>query len=217
MGEFIDPYLYPGTEVPQNIPGIRDPQAASRFERRETLVRRRELERDPVQGDFDLAHLCEIHRRLYQDVWEWAGQIRTVVISKGASTFLHPSRIEAAFGGIHEDLRHSALLIDSGIPDGDFVKQISDLWEKVNYVYPFREGNGRTQRAYLDQIAALSGRTLSWRNIGRIENERASIRAFNHGTGEPFEPLIEEILKPPLDGLSLLDEELYRVSNPEGN
>lgn len=217
MGEFIDPYLYPGTEVLQNIPGIRDPQAASRFERRETLVRRRELERDPVQGDFDLAHLCEIHRRLYQDVWEWAGQIRTVVISKGSSTFLHPSRIEAAFDGIHEDLRHSALLKDSGIPDGDFVKQISDLWEKVNYVHPFREGNGRTQRAYLDQIAALSGRTLSWRNIGRIENERASIRAFNHGTGEPFEPLIEEILKPPLDGLSLLDEELYRVSNPGGN
>ena len=83
-------------------------------------------------------------------------------------------------------------------------------------MHPFREGNGRTQRAYLDQIAALSGRTLSWRNIGRIENERASIRAFNEGTGAPFKPLIEEILKPPLDGLSLLDEELYRASNPDG-
>ncbi|MFL0422589.1 MULTISPECIES: Fic family protein [Kocuria] len=58
------------------------------------------------------------------------------------------------------------------------VEQASTLLEQVNYVHPFREGNGRTQRAYLDQIAALSGRTLSWRNIGRIENERASIRAF---------------------------------------
>lgn len=215
MGEFTDPYLYPGTEVLKNVPGIRDPQAASRFERRETLVRRRELERDPVQGVFDLTHLRKIHRRLYQDVWEWAGQIRTVVLTKGASTFLHPSRIELAFKGIHESLQESALLMDPNISDGEFVEQASTLLEQVNYVHPFREGNGRTQRAYLDQIAALSGRTLSWRNIGRIENERASIRAFNEGTGEPFKPLIEEILKPPLDGLSLLDEELYRASNPD--
>lgn len=43
-----------------------------------------------------------------------------------------------------------------------------------------------------------------------------SVRAFNEGSGAPFEPLIEEILKPPLDGLSLLDEDLYRASNPDG-
>ncbi|MCR4527032.1 Fic family protein [Kocuria rhizophila] len=216
MGEFVDPYLYPGTEVLKNIPGIHDPLAASRFERRETLVRRRELERAPVRGGFDLAHLREIHRRLYQDVWEWAGQIRTVNLTKGSSTFLHPSRIEMAFAGIHEMLRESGLLNDPSISDEDFIEQSSNLLEQINYVHPFREGNGRTQRAYLDQIAALSGRTLSWRNIGRIENERASIRAFNEGTGAPFKPLIEEILKPPLDGLSLLDEELYRASNPDG-
>lgn len=217
MGEFVDPYLYPDTGVLKNIPGIRDPQTASRFERRETLVRRRELERAPVEGAFDLAHLREIHRRLYQDVWEWAGQVRTVVITKGSSTFLHPSRIEMAFANIHETLRDAALLNDPNISHDDFVKQTANLLEQVNYVHPFREGNGRTQRAYLDQIAALSGRTLAWRNIGRIENERASVRAFNEGSGAPFEPLIEEILKPPLDGLSLLDEQLYRASNPEGN
>ena len=127
MGEFVDPYLYPGTEVLKNIPGIRDPLAASRFERRETLVRRRELERDPVQGTFDLAHLREIHRRLYQDVWEWAGQIRTVAITKGSSTFLHPSRIEMAFANIHKTLCESALLHDPGISHDDFVEQAANL------------------------------------------------------------------------------------------
>ncbi|MDO4918978.1 Fic family protein [Kocuria sp.] len=131
-----------------------------------------------MRGTFDLAHLREIHRRLYQDVWEWAGQVRTVVITKGSSTFLHPSRVETAFGGIHAFLRDSALLNDSDISDEKFVEQASDLLEKVNHVHP--------------------------------------IRAFTEADGRPFVPLIEEVLKPPLDGLSLLDEELYRASNPEG-
>ncbi|OXS83103.1 hypothetical protein D9R06_07340 [Kocuria marina subsp. indica] len=100
-----------------------------------------------------------------------------------SSTFLHPSRIGTAFNGIHETLRESGLLNDPSISDEDFIEQSSTLLAQVNYVHPFREGNGRTQRAYLDQIAALSGRTLSWRNIGRIENERASIRASSEGPG----------------------------------
>ncbi|WP_367403867.1 hypothetical protein [Kocuria marina] len=74
------------------LPGIRDPRAASKRERRETLTRRREPERDPVQGTFDPAHLHETHRRLYQDVWEWAGQIRTVVLDVPAS-FPHRDRV----------------------------------------------------------------------------------------------------------------------------
>lgn len=217
MGEFVDPYLYPGTDVLKNLAGIRDGDGASRFERRMTLLRRRDLETDPVDGSFDLAHLQEIHRRLYQDVWDWAGELRTVVITKGSSTFLHPSRIQIAYGTVHDFLLRSDLINDPNISDSDFVVQMADLLEQINYVHPFREGNGRTQRAYLDQIAELSGRTLSWRNVGRIENERASIRAFNEGSGKPFRPLIEEITKPAIDGLSLLDDRLYRASNPEGD
>lgn len=178
-----------------------------------SLMRRRELEVEPVVGSFDLDHLCEIHRRLYQDVWEWAGRLRTVEIVKGSSRFHDSARIGTAFQGIHEWLeRETSLLSDPGIGHESFVEQISDLLEKVNYIHPFRDGNGRAQRAYLDQIAALSGRSLAWRNVGKLENERASIRAFNQGSGEPFRGLIEEALKPPLDGLSLLDDALYRAS-----
>ena len=215
MAEFVDPYLYLGTEVLRNLRGERDPIRASQHERRMTLLRRRELELDPVKGTFDLDHICEIHRRLFQDVWGWAGRIRTVDITKGSSNFISASYIRTAFTSVDSWMaEETALLSDANIGDSDFVTQAADLLEKVNYIHAFREGNGRTQRAYLDQVASLSGRTLSWRNFGKVENERASIRAFAAGSGEPLRPLPEGALAPPMDGLSLLDEQLYSVTAP---
>lgn len=90
----------------------------------------------------------------------------------------------------------------------------SDLLEKMNYVHPFREGNGRTQRAFLDQVAALSGRRLAWRNVTAREHLTASIRAFAAGDGAPFRPILELVRQPPLDGLSPLDPSVYQVSKP---
>jgi cell filamentation protein len=212
---FIDPYVYPDSRVLRNLLHEHDEHRLSAAEYELTFYRRRELEKHPVKGSFDLGHLREIHRRLFQDVYPWAGEIRTVEITKGNSSFHSRSRIETGFAGVHEWLtRDTSLLSDHKISDTVFVEQAADLLEKVNYLHPFREGNGRTQRAFLDQVASLSDRKLAWRNIGKIENERASIKAFSLGSGEPFRPLLEEVLKPPLGGLSLLDDELYTVSAP---
>lgn len=215
MTEFVDPYLYPGTDVLRNLANEHDPVRASQHERRMTLLRRRELEIDPVTGSFDLDHIREIHRRLFQDVWDWAGQVRTVDITKGSSNFISTSYIHTAFASVGRWLTdETSLLLDYSISDSDFITQAADLLEKVNFIHAFREGNGRTQRAYLDQVAALSGRTLSWRNFGKVENERASIRAFAAGSGVPLRPLLEGALAAPMDGLSLLDEQLYSVTPP---
>ena len=85
-------------------------------------------------------------------------------------------------------------------------------------IHPFREGNGRTQRAFLDQVAERSGRRLAWRNVTHREHLVASIRAFDAGNGEPFRPVLEQIVKPPLDGLSPLEPSVYQVSGarPQG-
>ncbi|KUM35512.1 hypothetical protein AR689_15955 [Arthrobacter sp. EpRS71] len=88
MTQFDDPYCYPGTSVLKNRQDLREPQGALEIEREYSLLRRRELEVKPVQGNFGLDHLQEIHRRLYQDVWDWAGRLRTVEITKGDSHFL---------------------------------------------------------------------------------------------------------------------------------
>jgi hypothetical protein len=82
---------------------------------------------------------------------------------------------------------------------------MANLLEKVNYIHPFREGNGRTQRAFLDQVASVSGRRLAWRNVGQHEHLRAMIKAFNEGSGKPLEAVIAEVMAPPLDGLDPLE------------
>ena len=77
-----DTYVYPGTEVLRNKADIRDQEALDSFEADATAVRMLELIDNPVQGTFDLPHLCAIHRHLFKDVYDWAGEIRTVDISR---------------------------------------------------------------------------------------------------------------------------------------
>jgi len=92
--EFADPYAYPDSCVLRNKPGIRDAQAPKDFEYEHVKYRTEELRDKPTPGRFDLAHLKAIHAYLFQDVYEWAGEVRTVNIDKGGSTFARPAFIE---------------------------------------------------------------------------------------------------------------------------
>ena len=85
--ESSDPYLYPGTTVLKNHRGLTDPQELAAFEARDTHRRLTELLEASLFGRFDSAHLKAIHRHIFQDVFEWAGQFRTVDISKGGHLF----------------------------------------------------------------------------------------------------------------------------------
>ncbi len=211
--DFVDPYVYPGSSVLKNLLDERDRNRLERQEYQLTLARRMELEVTPITGPFDLARWAETHRRLFQDVYAWAGRLRTVEISKGSSQFHASALIPAAARSTFDGLATSGLL-NPAIDEPAFVVLASDLLEKMNYIHPFREGNGRTQRAFLDQVARVSGRRLAWRNVTSREHLTASIRAFNAGNGEPFRPILELIRQPPLDGLSPLDPSVYQVTRP---
>src|ERR1700683_2670706 len=87
MTENSDPYLYPDTNVLKNLRGLTDPKQLARFEARRTHRRIAELIDTPMPGRFDIAHFKAIHRHIFQDVYEWAGQFRTVNISKGGHLF----------------------------------------------------------------------------------------------------------------------------------
>ena len=209
-----DPYAYPGTSILRNHLGLHDSRALAEYEYRLTLERRIELELDPIQGPFDFARLKETHRRLFQDIYPWAGQTRTVDISKDGSHFHPATHIDTAalvVFGKRGWLAQSGLL-HPNVGDEAFVVGAAALLEKLNYIHPFREGNGRTQRAFLDQVAAVSGRTLAWRNVSQADHHLASVRSFNEGTGEAFEPILRRALEPPMDGLSRLVSESYTVN-----
>lgn len=92
--EFADPYVYPGTDVLKNKPGLRDSEAVRRYEYEQTVSRAAELQASPVAGKFDLQHLKAIHKHLFQDVYAWAGEVRTVNIAKGGDSFASPAFVE---------------------------------------------------------------------------------------------------------------------------
>jgi len=212
MEQTFDPYVYEGGTVLKNLIGVKTAKEYEAVEYNFTWPRRQQLEANPVKGDFDLKHLQEIHRRLFQDLFDWAGELRTVTLSKGASTFFAGPNWDTAAKYTFGYLHNGPLLKSNPISDSVFIENAAELLSRINYLHPFREGNGRTQRAFLDQVAGLSGRRLSWRNVGAMENTRASILAHNAGNGKPLEPLIAQVLAPPLDGLSPFDDNVYKVT-----
>jgi cell filamentation protein len=168
-----DPYVYPGTHVLRNHFGITDPRKLDRIERR--LATQRVAEGIPT-GAFDLTHLKAIHHHLFQDVYDWAGEVRTVEISKSGSQFQFCRFIETGMADVHRRLEASDYL--HGLSREDFATQAGQIIGDVNYVHPFREGNGRTQLQYLKQLAQQAGRDIDLTRFDPAQWLEASKAAY---------------------------------------
>ena len=181
-----DSYLYPGTSVLRNKLGIMDAAELDRIER--SLVVQRAAEGSPA-GNFDLHHLKAIHRHLFQDIYTWAGEIRTVELAKGQQQFQFRQYIETGMADIHRRLEQANFLRD--VSRGDFVEQAGRIVGDLNYVHPFREGNGRTQFLYLEQLADRAGHPV---DPSRIAPARwiAASRSAHDGN---YSPMTDEIAR----------------------
>lgn len=169
-----DPYVYPGTGVLRNKLGLTDAGKFDYYEREIVTMRARE---DIPQGDFDLKHLKAIHRHLFQDIFEWAGQVRTVEISKGESQFQFRQYIETGMADVHRRVVKSDFLRD--LERSAFAAEAARIMRDVNYVHP-REGNGRTQLQHLKQLSKRAGHPLDLTKIdpaGWLEGSKEAHRA----------------------------------------
>jgi cell filamentation protein len=90
-----DVYCIPGTAVLKNKAGITDQDQLDEYEGDFTAIRLLELTQNPVEGSFDLVHLCKIHAYLFQDVYDWAGEVRRVDIIRGDSRFCNVRQIQS--------------------------------------------------------------------------------------------------------------------------
>jgi cell filamentation protein len=138
------------------------------------LVTQRIKDGTPI-GQFDLAHLQAIHRHLFQDIYDWAGELGTVEINKGGHQFQFRQYIQTGMADVHRRLRASNVLKD--LSAEDFARQAAVIIGDVNYVHPFREGNGRAQMQCLKQLAAHAGHDLDLTRIkpkAWIEASKAS-------------------------------------------
>lgn len=147
-----DPYVYPGTVVLINKFGIRDWDALEIAEREAAIQR---MSQRVPSGNFDLAHVCAIHRHLYQDIYDWAGKVRTINIAKGGNQFQAPRFIGTGIADIHRRLTEKRFLV--GLSREDFAREAGAIIGDVNYVHPFREGNGHP--APISEAARRARRT----------------------------------------------------------
>lgn len=169
-----DPDTYPGSTVLKNIPDLRDAAALELFEA--TVTAERAGEPLPA-GRLGVRHYKNIHHLLFQDVYRWAGRFRTVRIAKENSTFCYPEFIPAEMERIFGCLKAEKFL--NGLMPLEFASGAAHFLAELNAIHPFREGNGRTQLAFMVLLAFRAGHPL---DLGQLDPRRflaAMIASFN--------------------------------------
>lgn len=177
-----DPYTYPGTDTVRNRLGITDDRTLAEAERRLTLARGAEAARltFPATADGYRA----LHRHLFQDVYEWAGQDRTVNIAKGGSSFAHVPYIARELDKRFADIRAGDAL--KGLARDEFFDRLGDHINEMNAIHPFREGNGRTMRHHAAQLAREAGHPIRIASIDKTAWMDASRHGFITGDHRPM-------------------------------
>jgi cell filamentation protein len=146
----ISDNCYPGTTVLVNKFNIHSEQGLAEFESASILSKLAQLEQQPIAGTFDFEHYREIHRFLFEELYDWAGEIRTVDISKKGTRFCPAGQIVQQADAVFAYLKKQNYFM--GLSHDDFSHEITDFYCSSNYLHPFREGNGRAQRAFLTEL-----------------------------------------------------------------
>lgn len=159
--KYIDPdytYTDPETRLLRNLQDITDLDVLIFVESGAVTKRLQELGENPIKIK-GVESLFEIHRNLFQDIYAWAGKKRKVEISKDGNQFFPTSHFENAFRYIDQLIAEF-----KKIPKDNkklLAEKLAEILDNVNYLHPFREGNGRTQREFLRLLALEKDLTLN--------------------------------------------------------
>jgi len=149
-------FQLPGTSTPTNKLGIANPHALAAAVTECSSRRLAELQASPIRGGFDASHLQEIHRYLYQDVFDWAGELRRIE-SGGAPT----PDLESALNRIFDRLSRENLL--KGLDKGEWLRRASDHTEELRSLHPFLAGNDLAIQEFATELARKNNLRLEWR------------------------------------------------------
>ncbi|MDZ4588716.1 Fic/DOC family protein [Bacillus cereus] len=145
------------------------------FETIMTGVRIAELQANPITGNFDLKHLQEIHKYIFQDVYPFAGKLREENIAKGSFQFAHASFLKDHATELFKQLKDENTL--KGLKIDEFSNRAAHYMAEINVIHPFREGNGRTQREFIRCLALSNGYSLEWEREKKEAVFNASVKS----------------------------------------
>ncbi len=193
---FVDPYFDETIGDLRNLLGAKSSAELKKLEPQIVFANELELESIGISRTNDLTELLLIHKQLFKGVYDWAGQIRLVDIKKAgksAEYFLIVSKITDAANYVFAELAKENYLQD--LSKEDFINRLAYFYDQLNYIHPFREGNGRAQRVFWSRIAKDAGYVIDWDLIAGDENDEASRIAAEKMDTSKLEAMFAKIIK----------------------
>ena len=184
-------YCYKNSNTLINKLNIHDEKLLHKYEAKITAAKSLALRQKGITGNFDMEHFKEIHRYLFEDIYPFAGKLRDENISKGEFRFAGFEYIEQELKRLLMELKEENYL--EGLTKEDLAKRLAYYLSELNVLHPFREGNGRTTREFIRQLALKNGYRL---NLGKVlpqEMLKASIESIIDTTH--LEKLLNECLE----------------------
>lgn len=156
-------YCYKDTNVLKNRFDIRDGDVLKKLDADISLLRQKSLLTNPVNGRFTANHLCKIHKYMFEDIYPFAGHFRREDIMKGETRFLAHTQIKAKLQALLLRLKEEDFLEKMSYEA--FIERSAYYFAELNYIHPFREGNGRAIREFMRLLFLHNGFDVSWNGV----------------------------------------------------
>ena len=188
-----DRYVYPGTDILINRFGCRNADTLYKIEAESTAGNLAYLQFHPIDGSFDFQHLKDIHRFIFKDIYDWAGEIRDVDIGKN-NLFCRVPFIEEYSKTVFKDFYSSCY--EQKTNKETFLEAFSSHYADMNALHPFRDGNGRAQREFARELCLKCGFVFDLTTTTHKEMLDASIKSFNSGDTSGFISIFRKSIIP---------------------
>lgn len=219
-----NPYLYPGTQVYRNLRNIRDPEALDRFEGQRVALNLVGLKARPIVGEFDTKRFRETHRRIFEGVYDWAGQYRegTGAIHKQRQGFEHVVGYgNSAFIPGEVDRQFKKLKAENylkGLDADTFAKRLAHLYGELDAIHAYPDGNSRMLRQLTQDLARHAGYKLDWSKSAVSEASRKrlylarDIAVMNNDSSQLADIIREGLTAQPTHTARLSQPQRYAVA-----
>ncbi len=172
-------YCYPNSNVLKNKLNITDNSILKTAEEEITLIKQMELLKNPIKGNFTKAHLMNIHKFIFEDIYSFAGKLRREQISKADTMFYPPNLIDRELDKVFAKIKEKNMLRESN--EEKVFDNLAYVMAELNIIHPFREGNGRPIREFIRLMAKRMGYDVNWGNVDKEELLSASIQSvYDH-------------------------------------
>ncbi|WCR54789.1 MAG: hypothetical protein PG977_000182 [Bartonella clarridgeiae] len=202
-------YVYPNSNVLKNKYGITDFKSLESRCAHDSAKAVVNLMKEPCPERFDSTYLKYLHKRLFENTFEWAGHTRDVpfAFSDGTSAVVLKMKKSNSnmYFAVGKKIQQNLAKIDrilveknnlQGLSREEFVYHAAELFASINYTHPFREGNGRTQRMFFLKLAEAAGHTLDFSVVTTKRMEYVSVKAMQDRNLEPMQHMFEDISNP---------------------